>query len=109
MLRSVKLADFDHASADVLVLGIFQDDEGGLDAALAPLKKAPYVSAIRAAAARTEGSGEAGKLAEAFPEGEGAPKRVMLVGLGKRDKFKPDAVRSAAATVARRVAVTRDR
>lgn len=117
MLRSVTLGQFD--KPQVLVLGLFQDDPrdgsaGGLAASLAALKRASYLGAVRAAAAREECSGEAGKIAEAFPVplGDGAadrPWRVMLVGLGKAGKLTPDAVRTAAAGVARRLAATRER
>src|SRR5947209_7717810 len=63
---------------------------------------------LAAAAGRQEATGELGRNVEAFPQGKGAPRRVLIVGLGDKDKFKVDALRKAAAAVGRRVAQTKD-
>lgn len=102
MIESVKLAEFERP--DVLVLARFEGREVS-----ANLKKlSPTVAAaVTAACSRPEGSGESGKLAEAFPTGAGDPGRVIVVGLGKADTFKAESLRSAGAAVARRVAAVK--
>lgn len=106
MLRSVTLAaPEDTQTPQALVM--FRLQGTGLDALV---RKQPetLARALRAAADRPEGSGETGKIAEAFPEGPGVPARVLLVGLGKPEKFNHEALRSAAAAAARRLAHTRE-
>lgn len=109
MLKSVMLAEFDNPQ--VMVLARFQDDPaggGGLGASLNAIRKTGYAELVSAAAARNEGSGESGKIAEAYPTGAGSPARVIVVGLGKKSAFKVDTVRTAVAAVARRIAATGD-
>ncbi len=107
MFESVAIAEFDRPHA--LVLGRFQD--GDLEPQLKAMKKVDpaMLEAIRAAAKRAEGSGESGKIAEAFPpSGNGNPERVIIVGLGKREKFKVSDFRTVGATLARRLSTTKD-
>ncbi|CAN5858491.1 leucyl aminopeptidase [soil metagenome] len=109
MFESITLAEFDHPH--VLILGRFQDHD--LEPQLKRLDPA-FAAGIRAAAARAEGSGESGKYAEAFTssatdaKGAPLPARVIVLGLGKRDKLKPGDFRNLAATVGRRLAATKE-
>ncbi len=89
--------------ASVLVAGYFQDE--GLDRATARLDVAGVMGA---ALKRGEATGEAGRIAESYPTAPGSPRRILLVGLGKREKFEPGALRAIAAAVGRRLSVTRD-
>ena len=91
----------------VRVFGVFA--EQGLHASVAAHDAGGLVAA---AAKREEFAGKAGALVEAFlpaggkgRKGGGAagPVRVMLLGLGKREKFKPGDLRGLAATLAKRL------
>ena len=68
--------------------------------------------ALAAAAPRPEASGESGRIVEAFAtgarRGSKAGTRIILVGLGKRDRFAIGDLRNVAAAVGRRLAVTKD-
>ena len=101
MFSSIKLSEFD--SPQALVVAKFSDSP--IDAYV---KKFEDAAAIIAASARTECSGDLGKIAEAYPLREGGPTRIIIVGLGKKDKFKASDLRTAMSVVARRIAVTRD-
>lgn len=90
------------AGKRVLVLGQFQGQ--GLDAASAKLDPS---GAAAAAARRAEATGDAGALTEAFPTGKGAPERVLIVGLGPKDKFEAGVMRSVAAAAGRRLAAVK--
>ncbi|MBA4119663.1 MAG: hypothetical protein C0513_03055 [Isosphaera sp.] len=106
MLRSVTLAPADDPhTPQALVMFRFQGSS--LDGLVRKQPEA-VARAIRAAAERPEGTGETGKIAEAFPEGAGLPGRVLLVGLGKPEKFGHEALRSGASAAARRLAHTRE-
>ena len=102
MFTTVSTADFAHP--DVLVLGKFSD--ASLDSHLP--KKFAFAAAVLRAAARSECSGEVGKLAEVFPEGAEAPQRIIIVGLGKKAKFSAEIMRTAIAAVGRRLATTKE-
>jgi leucyl aminopeptidase len=97
MFASVTLASL--ASPAVTVYGCFKD--APMDAYL---KKNEHAAGIIAASQREECKGESGKVAEFFPAGGG---RVIVVGLGKKEKFKADDLRTIAASVGRRLASTR--
>jgi len=101
MIKSVTVAEV--ALPEVVVVGHFQNED--LSATLP--KRAAWADAALAAAKRGEATGEAGKIAEAFPVGEGQPQRVIVLGLGKRDKFKPEGLRSSFAAVVRRLGTTK--
>jgi len=102
MFESVSLSG--KGSVQALVVGIFNDKE--LDAATAELDTR-FGGVISAALKRSECSGDAGKICEAYPtlpaRGE-RPERILILGLGKRDGFAESALRNAAASVGRRVA-----
>jgi leucyl aminopeptidase len=87
--------------ASVLVLGHFQGQ--GLDAAS---RRFDPGRAVARALLRGEATGEVGRIVEVFPKGRF--KRVLAVGLGKRAKFSAEVLRNAAASVGRRLAVTKD-
>lgn len=86
------------AKPDVLVVGVFADKK--LDAAT---KAADKDKSIAGALERAEASGELGKVTEVFPASNGAAGRVIIVGLGKREGFKPGSLRAAAGAVGRRL------
>ncbi|HYE03114.1 MAG TPA: leucyl aminopeptidase [Phycisphaerales bacterium] len=101
MFESVRVVA--RARPQALVVGMFQD--AGLDRAAADLDGD---GSIRAAARRPECTGEAGRLAEAFPAvGKPAP-RVLIVGLGKKASLKAGDFRALGAAVGRRLANTKD-
>ena len=101
MFLSIKIAEFD--SPHVIVVAKFADSP------VEPfIKKLEDAALVSAASARTESTGELGNIAEAHPGREGGPVRIMIVGLGKKEKFKPADVRTAMAAVSRRLAVTKD-
>ncbi len=99
MFESLKVGG--RAKPEVLVVGRFAKQN--LDKATLALDAD---GSIAAAAKRPEGSGEAGKIAEAFPSGGGksGSGRVLLVGLGDKDKFTPGDLRGLAGTIGRRLA-----
>lgn len=94
------------ARPQVLVVGQFQNEDTsrqirGLDA------QGQY----KAARERGEASGEPGRIVEFAPAkttGRDSAARVMVVGLGPREKFKTGSLRNTAAAVGRRLAQTRD-
>ncbi len=62
----------------------------------------------RRAAKRTEATGDLGSIVEAFPTNPKAGyARVLLVGLGKADGFKPGSMRSVAAAIGRKLAAVK--
>jgi leucyl aminopeptidase len=87
----------------VLVVGHFQGE--GLDRASRELDGGGHVGR---ALKRGEATGEVGKLVEVFPEGKGAPSRVIAVGLGKKDKFEEGSLRIVAGAVGRRLAAIKE-
>ncbi len=101
MFNSIRFAE--RSANGALVVGIFNDRK--LDAATKSLDKD---GSIATAAARPECSGELGKFGEAYPSGKGAPSRVIIVGLGKREDFKTGSLRSIGGQIGRRLAATKD-
>ncbi len=101
MFNSIRLVD--KPSSGALVVGVFTDRK--LDKATKALDTS---GTIAAAVARGECTGEAGKLCEAFPMGKGAPSRVIIVGLGKREEFKPGGLRAIGGQIGRRMVATKD-
>lgn len=107
MFNSVKLVSARRGGAsrpDVLVVGVFTDKK--LDSAVKAIDKD---KSIASALERGECTGEAGRIAEAFPAVKGgAAGRVLIVGLGKRESFKPGSLRSIGGAIGRRLAATKD-
>ena len=90
------------AKSDVLVLGYFKGQK--LDSAS---RKLDVGGAATAALSRSEATGDAGSVIEAFPTGKGAPSRILLVGLGDQEKFEPGALRNAGGNVGRKLAAVK--
>lgn len=95
------------AKASAVVVGVFTDKK--LDAAGAALDKA-YGGIVSAAIDRPECTGESGRLVEAYPAARSkqAPARIIIAGLGKKDAFRENTLRTVAAAVGRRLATTKD-
>lgn len=102
MFQSVKVARVTRPSC--LVVGHFAGEQPSkATVALDP------TGALAAAAKRSDATGEAGRIVEAFPEGKRAgAARIILVGLGKKDSFATGDLRNVAGAVGRRLAVTKD-
>ncbi len=100
MFETVRLEKTERPA--VVVIGMFKDRDAVSDLAqVLPLYGRPVVEA---ALSRREWTGDAGSISEAFPQGENAPQRILIVGLGKRDKLNAEAMRDIAAKVGRRLA-----
>ena len=95
MFDSVKTVT--RGSARVLVLARFKGEKLDPDS-----RKLDPSGHSACAAERPEATGEVGTIVEAFPE-KGYD-RVLVVGLGDKDAFRPGAVREAAAAVGRALA-----
>lgn len=119
MFQSVKLASAaSKAKPSVLVLGHFKGDGGAgngttTGSAGAPLdkitRKLDRDGSIVKALKRPEASGDACRVIEVFPVKRGSgPARILVVGLGKKDKLEPGVMRDVAAAVGRRLALTKD-
>ena len=89
--------------ARAVVLAIFEDKSIPPDAA-----KLFALPAVHQALSRKECTGEAGSLVEAFETLDHGVVRFFIVGLGARDKYAPETLRKAAATLGRRLAKTRE-
>lgn len=106
MFHSVSLSS--KAAVQAVVVGVFNDKK--LDRATAAID-AKLGRVITQALKRAECTGDAGKVCEAFPSGGGTatrPGRVIILGLGKREKFDPAGLRNGAGAIGRRLAVTKD-
>jgi leucyl aminopeptidase len=99
MFTSIRVAP--KGASSTLVVGHFQGQ--------APDKATLALDpAIAAAAKRAEATGEAGAIVEAFPtNAKSSATRILLVGLGKPDTFKPGSMRSVAAAVGRKLAAVK--
>lgn len=104
MFESVRLVKKLEPAA--VIVGVFNDRK--LDAAT---KKLDRGGAISAALARPDATGDSGKIIEAHlpasKAGSGGT-RVLIVGLGKREQFKPGSLRNVAGAIGRKLAATRD-
>ncbi|MBL8764463.1 MAG: leucyl aminopeptidase family protein [Phycisphaerae bacterium] len=102
MFQSVSLSSR-AGTPDALVVGVFQGE------ALDPRsRQLDPDGMIGLAAKRKDCTGEAGRVVEAFPGSKGRAARVLILGLGKRESFKPGQLRSLLGAVGRRLAVTKD-
>ncbi len=101
MFESVRVDG--RAPAQVVVTGMFEG--GGLEPAVRDLDAD---GSIATAVGRPEATGECGRIVETFPRDRKPAPRVLVVGLGKRDKFKVDVLRNAAAAAGRRLAQLRE-
>ncbi len=88
------------SSADTIIVNLFDDvttpsgATGAVDAALD--------GAITALIAAGDLTGKSGEVGVIYPRGAMAAQRVLIVGLGKRDKFDLEAVRKASAAAIKR-------
>jgi leucyl aminopeptidase len=96
MFDSVRTAT--RGKASVLVLAHFKGEK--LDAAS---KKLDPTGAAATAAERAEATGETGVVVEAFPGGKGY-ERILVVGLGEKDKFETGDLRTVGGNLGRALA-----
>ncbi len=89
--------------AEAVVVGVFKDRK--LDSAT---REMDTDGSIARAVERPECTGDVGRIAEAYPTGDDVPRRVVIVGLGDRDKFKPASLRAIGGALGRRFAQTKD-
>lgn len=108
MFESLRLVN--KLEPTVIVVGVFNDKK--LDA---QTRAMDTTGAIAEALTRTEASGESGKVLEAFSPGltQGKGKaagstRVLIIGLGKREEFKPDALRGIGGMLGRKLAAIKE-
>jgi leucyl aminopeptidase len=113
MFESVRLGG--PAVPDCLVVAHFQNEQ--IDKATKEID--PY-GTVAAAHERGEATGEPGRIVEVFPHADGKtakggrgkakpqPKRVMLVGLGEKKNFDVNRLRTVAASIGRRLVLTKD-
>ncbi|MCC6320863.1 MAG: leucyl aminopeptidase family protein [Phycisphaerales bacterium] len=104
MFESIRPVPASGHKSPVNVIGIFKDKK--LDEAGKALDKSSG-GAVSAAIARGECTGESGRIVEAHAPGKN-DRRIIIVGLGKRETFTVGTLRAVAAAVGRRLAVTRD-
>jgi leucyl aminopeptidase len=121
MFQSVSFkSNLTPATAECLVLPIFGEKgkNSGLDSRTKAFVAGLGLSdAVNAALARTEATGDANSLVETFgtpakkrgQAGGGAPQRVLLLGMGSREKFDGMGLRNAAAAVGRKLAAVKGR
>ncbi len=103
MFASVRFVSANR-TPDALVLAHFKGQ--GLDRDSAKLDPS---GAAADALKRPEATGDLGRIVEAFPtKSRGGPKRILIVGLGEKDKFEPGRLRDAAGAIGRRLATTKD-
>jgi leucyl aminopeptidase len=81
---------------DAIALPLTEDDR-------APQADGAVAEQLRQLAADGELKGELGRTVVLHTNGNGTARRVVVAGLGKRDEVDADAVRTAAAAVARRL------
>jgi leucyl aminopeptidase len=96
----LKIGEIQKEQAELIVLGMFED-QSGLSPSAASLDQA-LDGQIVALTTAGDFKGKAKELALIYATGKKAPKRVLLVGLGKEAKFGLEAMRVAAGTAAKR-------
>jgi len=108
MLKSVRVGAEGGAKPAAIVVGVFEGAKGA--AGLDPIaRKLDTTGGIARAARRPECTGAVGNIVEAHPDKNAPAARVIIVGLGKKEKLAAPALRGALAPVARRLATTRDK
>ncbi|MBU6412539.1 MAG: leucyl aminopeptidase family protein [Planctomycetes bacterium] len=105
MFKSISIVST--GSPSTLVLGYFKDAK--LDKASASRD----IGGVAAAAlTRTESTGDLGTVSEAYPATKAGSKnaitRIMLVGLGAKDKFESGSMRAVAAAIGRRCVANKE-
>ncbi|MFQ5400380.1 MAG: leucyl aminopeptidase [Anaerolineae bacterium] len=100
MKLNVKQGSIQESTADTIIVNLFDDVKtpggatGAVDHALD--------GAIRELIAGGDLSGKAGEVAVLYPRGVIPARRVLIVGLGKREEFDLEGVRKAAAAAVKR-------
>ncbi len=97
---SAKQVDFGRDSADALAVGIFSD-VSGMDKLVRMLDKAAGGAMARVLTAG-DFKGDTGSCEVVYTGAKSGPKRILLVGLGKKKEVDADVLRKAASVVARR-------
>ncbi len=97
----VDVADLRQIQTELLVLGVFQGD-GAAEGAVA-LVDGALGGSISELIGTGDVKGEMGQTVVLYTRGAIAPRRVMLIGLGKRAKLTLDQVRRVSAIAARAV------
>lgn len=112
MFQSISVkSGLNAANAEAVVFGYF--GEKGKGQPLDPKTQAAAAKlglgdAVTQALSRAEASGDAGSVVEAFGPGRnGKSQRVLLVGLGNRDKFEAGGLRNATAGAGRKLAAAK--
>lgn len=101
MFKSISIVS--NGSPSTLVLGYFKD------AKLDKHSASRDIGGVAAVAlSRTESTGDLGAVSEAYPAGKGSISRIILVGLGAKDKFEAGCMRAVAAAIGRRMVANKD-
>ena len=88
----------------MLVIGLFEGQSFYDDQKLSGVEE----NAIASALERVEWTGKPENSVETFADSAEVNRRILLVGLGKRDKLNAESLRKIAAALARRVASTKE-
>ncbi len=101
METKLKVGEVQKEQTELIVLGVFEDQVGlGKSAAAIDQVSGGQITRIMADG---DFKGKARELALLYPAERGSAKRILLVGLGKEDKFNTESIRVAAGTAAKRV------
>jgi leucyl aminopeptidase len=101
MVFKLQVGGLQHEAAELIVLGLFED-EVGLGQAAAAIDQA-LGGQIAQLIADGDFARTARELSILYTAGRGAAKRILLVGLGREDKLSPESIRVAAGLAAKRV------
>ena len=101
METKLKVGEVQKEQTELIVLGVFED-QGGLGKSAIAIDQ---VSGGQITRIMADGDfkGKARELAVLYPAERGSAKRILLVGLGKLNKFNAESIRVAAGTAAKRV------
>jgi len=97
----LKVGEVQKEQAELIVLGLFED-QAGLGRAAAAVDQALGGQIVQIIV-DGDFKGKAKELALLYAAGRGTAKRILLVGLGKEGKLSPESIRVAAGTAAKRV------
>src|SRR5438874_6243031 len=97
---AVDVKPSDEVEADVLAVPVREDNDGAFSDGAAPVDER-LTRLLRRLAEAGELRGELGKTLVLHTEGDGSTRRVAVAGIGTIDELDSDALRTAAAAVAR--------
>jgi len=101
MFKSISIVST--GSPATLVLGYFKDQK------LDKHSASRDIGGVAATAlTRTESTGDLGTVSEAYPAAKSGIGRILLVGLGAKDKFETGSMRAVAAAIGRRMVTNKD-